>query len=103
MEIGLTDYLVVSAAMFCMGVFIMATKRNAIGILIGVEVVLNAVSLNLVAFSRYNAGGRIDGQITALFIIVLAAAGAAVAVAVAMNFYKNLSTIDVDRGSELAG
>ena len=89
--------------MFCMGVFVMATKRNAIGILIGVEVVLNAVNLNLVAFSRYNTDGRIDGQITALFIIVLAAAGAAVAVAVAMNFYKNLATIDVDRGSELAG
>ena len=101
--VSLTHYLVVSAVLFCMGVFVMATKRNAIGILIGVEMVLNAVNLNLVAFSRYHASGRLDGQIMALFIIVLAAAGAAVGVAIAMNYYKNHASIDVDRGAELQG
>ncbi len=103
LAVGLTHYLVVSAALFCMGVFVMSTKRNAIGILIGVELVLNAVNLNLVAFSRYHAHSRLDGQIMALFIIVLAAAGAAVGVAIAMNYYKNHSSIDVDRGAQLQG
>jgi NADH:ubiquinone oxidoreductase subunit K len=103
LQIGLTHYLAVAAVLFCMGVYVMATKRNAIGILIGVELVLNAVNLNLVAFSRYHAAGRIDGQITALFIVVLAAAGAAVGVAIAVNYYKNLASIDVDRGAELQG
>lgn len=76
-EIGLTHYLVVAAVLFCTGLFTMMTKRNAIGILIGVELVLNSASVNLVAFDRYLGPGRIDGQIMALFIIVLAAAEAA--------------------------
>ena len=80
----------------------MATKRNAIGILIGVELVLNASNINLVAFSRYHTGGY-DGQIAALFVIVLAAAEAAIAVAIVMNFYKNFATIDVDKGARMRG
>ena len=73
MTIGLTHYLILAALLFCCGLFVMTTKRNAVGILIGVELVLNAACLNLVAFSRYRVG-TIDGQIAALFIIVLAAA-----------------------------
>ncbi len=103
LSIGLTHYLVVAAAVFCSGLFVMMTKRNAIGILIGVELVLNSVNINFVAFDRYGPGGGIDGQITALFVIVLAAAEAAVAVAICMNLYKNLNTIDVDRGDALHG
>ena len=80
----------------------MATKRNAIGILMGVELVLNGANINFVAFSRYTALG-LDGQIVSLFVIVLAAAEAAVALAIALNFYNNHLTIDVDRGDELAG
>ncbi|MHC4091445.1 MAG: NADH-quinone oxidoreductase subunit NuoK [Planctomycetota bacterium] len=102
-EIGLHHYLVVAALVFCAGVFVMVTKRNAIGILIGVELVLNAVNINLVAFWRYQGFGSADGQIMALFVIVLAAAEAALAVAICTNFYKNLSTIDVDRGSAIRG
>jgi NADH:ubiquinone oxidoreductase subunit K len=101
--IGLTHYLVVATLLFVMGIFVMITKRNAIGILLGVEMVLNGASLNLVAFNRYNGMHGLDGQVTSLFIIVLAAAEAALAVAICMNYYKNLSTIDVDRGDELAG
>ena len=101
--IGLTHYLVVATLLFVMGVFVMITKRNAIGILLGVEMVLNGASLNLVAFNRYNGLANLDGQITSLFIIVLAAAEAALAVAICMNYYKNLNTIDVDRGDALAG
>jgi NADH:ubiquinone oxidoreductase subunit K len=101
-EIGLTHYLTLAAALFCVGAFVMMTKRNAIGILIGVELVLNACNINLVAFNRYQ-GGSLDGQIAALFVIVLAAAEAAVAVAICVNYYKNLATIDVDRGDSLRG
>ena len=68
----------------------------------GVELVLNACNINLVAFNRYH-GGSLDGQIAALFVIALAAAEAAVAVAICVNFYKNLSTVDVDRGDTLRG
>lgn len=104
-DIGLNHYLVVATLLFVMGIFVMCTKRNAIGILIGVEMVLNGASINLVAFNRYNGDlpGRIDGQIGSLFVIVLAAAEAALAVAICMNYYKNLSSIDVDHGDSLAG
>ena len=103
LTIDLTHYLIVAAVLFCCGVFTMATKRNAIGILIGVELVLNSATINLVAFDHYRGGGAMDGQIATLFIIVLAAAEAALAVAICMNFYKNLATIDVDRGDALQG
>lgn len=102
MTITLNHYLILSAAIFALGILCMATKRNAVGILIGVELVLNAANINLVAFSRYQTGG-LDGHIAALFVIVLAAAEAAIAIAIFMNFYTNLRTIDVDRGDELKG
>ena len=101
--IGLNHYLVVAAIVFVAGVFVMATKRNAIGILIGVELVLNAVNINLVAFGHYHSTGSVDGRVLALFVIVLAAAEAAIAVAICTNFYKNLATIDVDRGDAARG
>jgi NADH-quinone oxidoreductase subunit K len=102
LTIGLTHYLITAALIFCMGVLTMMTKRNAIGILIGVELVLNSANVNLIAFGRYSAG-TLDGQIVALFVIVLAAAEAAVALAIFLNFYNNLSTVDVDRGDEMKG
>ena len=101
--IGLTHYLIVGAVFFCAGLFTMMTKRNAIGILIGVELVLNSANINLVAFDRYLGPGRLDGQIVALFVIVLAAAEAALAVGICINVYKNLSTVDVDRANALRG
>jgi NADH:ubiquinone oxidoreductase subunit K len=103
LTIGLTHYLVVAAVLFCCGLFTMMTKRNAIGILIGVELVLNSAGVNLVAFDRYLGPGRLDGQIMALFVIVLAAAEAALAVGICINLYKNLSTVDVDTASALQG
>lgn len=101
-DIGLQHYLVLSALIFSLGILCMATKRNAIGILIGVELVLNAANINLVAFSKYQTGA-LDGHIVALFIVLLAAAEAALAIAIFMNFYNALRTIDVDRGDELSG
>jgi NADH:ubiquinone oxidoreductase subunit K len=101
-SIGLTGYLGVGAILFVCGVICMATKRNGIGVLMGVELVLNGANINFVAFSRFGTLG-LDGQIAALFVIVLAAAEAAVALAIALNFYNNHLSIDVDRGNELKG
>ncbi len=103
MAIGLTHYLVVAVVLFAGGLFTMMTKRNAIGILIGVELVLNSANVNLIAFDRYLGPGRIDGQITSLFVIVLAAAEAALAVGICINVYKNMNTVDVDSAANLKG
>ena len=102
MEVGLNHYLFVGAVMFVTGVICMASKRNGIGVLMGVELVLNGANVNFVAFARYTALG-LDGHVIALFVIVLAAAEAAVALAIALNFYNNHLTIDVDRGDDLRG
>lgn len=101
-QIGLEQYLMVGAVLFVAGVICMATKRNGIGVLMGVELVLNGANINFVAFSRHTSLG-LDGQVISLFVIVLAAAEAAVALAIALNFYNNHLTIDVDRGDELKG
>src|SRR5947207_1998402 len=98
----LNGYLFVAAVLFVCGAVCMATKRNAIGVLMGVELVLNGANLNFVAFARYTALG-LDGQVMSLFVIVLAAAEAAIALAIALSFYNNHQTIDVDRGDELRG
>ena len=100
--IGLSPYLTVGAVLFVAGVVCRATKRNAVGILMGVELVLNAANLNFVAFNRFGKLG-LDGQMFALFVIVLAAAEAAVALAIVLNFYNNHYTIDVDHGEQLHG
>ena len=98
----MTNYLLIGAVMFVSGVVCMATKRNGIAVLMGVELVLNGANVNFVAFSRHTSLG-LDGQIVSLFVIVLAAAEAAVALAIALNFYNNYQTIDVDRGDKLQG
>ena len=102
MNVDLNSYLLIGAVLFVAGIVCMASKRNAIGVLMGVELVLNAANLNFVAFAEYTRLG-LDGQIMSLFVIVLAAAEAAVALAIALNFYNNHLTIDVDQGDELHG
>ena len=107
--VGLNHYLVLGAFVFVCGLLSMMLKRNAIGILMGVELILNAANINLVAFNRYahrasaDGGPLLDGQIFAIFVIVLAAAEAAVALAIFLNYYNNFSTIDVERAQELKG
>ncbi|GAB6164893.1 NADH-quinone oxidoreductase subunit NuoK [Thermostilla marina] len=107
--IGVAHYLVVGAILFVCGVVCMAVKRNAIGILIGIELVLNAANVNLVAFSSstLNPHGLftpgLDGRLFALFVMILAAAEAAVALAIALRYYNSFATIDVDRGDHLKG
>jgi NADH-quinone oxidoreductase subunit K len=106
MPVTVTHYLVVGAILFVCGVVCMATKRNGIGVLMGIELVLNGANINFVAFGskllREKTLG-LDGELIALFVIVLAAAEAAVALAIALNFYNNFTTIDVDQADELRG
>ncbi|HZZ81111.1 MAG TPA: NADH-quinone oxidoreductase subunit NuoK [Gemmataceae bacterium] len=99
----LYGFLVLGALLFTCGVVCMATKRNAIGVLIGVELVLNGANINFVAFSRYQPGFELEGMIFALFVIVMAAGEAAVALAIVLNFYNNHATVDVDSAEELKG
>lgn len=102
-ELGLNHFLALSAFLFACGLFCMVTKRNAIGILMGVELVLNAANVNFVACARYVPGFALEGQIFALLVIVLAAGEAAIALAIILNFYNNHATVDVDRADELKG
>ncbi|MBN02083.1 MAG: NADH-quinone oxidoreductase subunit NuoK [Planctomycetaceae bacterium] len=104
--VGVSHFLVVGAVMFVTGAICMATKRNALGVLMGIELVLNGANINFVAFgSKYlrEESLGLDGQLIALFVIVLAAAEAAVALAIALSFYNNHATIDVDQADELKG
>jgi len=97
---GLTHYLIVSALLFSFGLFAILTRRNAIMILMGIELVLNASSINFVAFSRYSTG-TIDGQVVSVFVIILAAAEAAIALAIVLNIYQNFNTVNVDEINRL--
>ena len=100
--IGLEHYLIISALLFSLGILAVTTRRNAISILMGVELILNAGNINLVAFSKYSDNG-INGQVFALFVIVLAAAEAAVALAIVLNIYRNHHTVTIDRMDSLSG
>ncbi len=107
--VGLSHYLVVGAALFVAGIVSMASKRNALGVLMGIELVLNGANVNFVAFgSEYLQGQSpralgLDGQLISLFVIVLAAAEAAVALAIVLSYYNNHATVDVDQADELKG
>lgn len=101
-EIGLTHYLLVSIVLVAAGVVTLLIKRNAIGILIGVELILNAAGVNFVAFNHFAHGG-VDGLMFAVFVVVLAAAEAAVALAIFLNFYNNFSSIDVEKADGMRG
>lgn len=100
--VGLQHFLVVSAILFSLGIICVLTRRHAVAILIGIELILNSASLNLIAFSRYGGGG-IEGPMFVLFIIVLAAAEAVVALALILALQKRMKTIEVDRTNSLKG
>jgi len=91
--ITLTDYMLVGAGLFCIGIYMVVSKSNTIQVLIGIELMLNAAVLNLVAFGQYDRFAN-SGQMFALFAIVLAAATTAVALAIILNVYKRYRTID---------
>lgn len=100
--ISLHSYLVVTAILFTLGLFNVITRRNSVGILMGVELILNAASINMVAFSHFH-GNDIAGNIFSIFIIVLAAAEAAVALALVVSLYRQFQTINADEATTLKG
>jgi len=94
-HVGLNHFLIVSAILFSFGIFGIVTRKNAVMVLMGIELILNAANINFVAFARYGNLGY-NGQVMALFIIILAAAEAAIALAIVLNVYKNFSNVNVD-------
>jgi NADH-quinone oxidoreductase subunit K len=97
LSIPLSWWLMASAALFSIGVYGALSRRNAIGILMGIELILNAVNVNLVAFWRYSAPGNIDGQVFAIMVITLAAAEAAVGLAIVIAVYRQRHSAEVEQ------
>ena len=93
----LENLLVVSAMLFCAGLYTVMTRRNAVSILMGIELILNAANVNFVAFSQFLPGRGIHGSVFVLFVILLAAAEAAVALAIIIGIYQNFGRVDVDQ------
>jgi NADH-quinone oxidoreductase subunit K len=93
----LENMLLLSAVIFCCGVYTILTRKNAVSILMGVELVLNAANLNFVAFAQYTSGGGVHGGVFSIFVILLAAAEAAVALAIIIGIYQNFGRVDVDQ------
>lgn len=100
--IGLNHFLIIGAILFSLGIFAVLTRRNAISILMGIELILNASNLNFVAFSKY-VTANIGGQMFAIFVIILAAAEAAVALAIILSIYHDLNTLDPKDTDSLKG
>jgi NADH-quinone oxidoreductase subunit K len=100
--IGLNHYLFISAALFSLGIMCVLIRRNAVNVLMGIELILNSANLNLVAFSKYSAA-NMDGQMFAIFIIVIAAAEAAVALAIVLSMYRLLKSVNLDQADTLKG
>ncbi len=96
MTIGLEHFLIVSAALFGLGLYGLLTKRNAVALLMSIELMLNAVNLNFIAFSRFITPDAFTGQIFAVFNIAVAAAEVAVGLALVFSIYRNRSTVHVD-------
>jgi NADH-quinone oxidoreductase subunit K len=93
--ISLAHFLTVGLVVFALGLYTVLTRKNAIGILMGVELILNSANINYVAFARYG-GASVDGQVFAIFVIMLAAAEAAIGLAVVLGIYQNFQSIDVE-------
>ena len=100
MAIGLETYLTIGAILFALGLYSVLTRRNAISVLMGVELILNSANLNYVAFSHYTSA-NVDGQIYAIFVIMLAAAEAAVGLAIVLAIFRLFHTIDVEAAETL--
>ena len=100
MQVGLAHYLILSAILFSLGIYGVVTRKNAILVLMGIELILNSANINFIAFSRYS-GMQLDGQVIAVFVIILAAAEAAVALAIVLNIYQRFKTVNVDEINKL--
>jgi NAD(P)H-quinone oxidoreductase subunit 4L len=94
--VGLEHYLVLAAVLFCIGLFGALTKRNAVIILMSIELMLNAANISLIAFSRYVVPALLTGQLFAIFVMVVAAAEVAVGLAIILAIYRGMADIDVN-------
>jgi NADH:ubiquinone oxidoreductase subunit K len=100
--IGLNHYLFISAALFSLGIMCVFIRKNAVNVLMGLELILNSANINLVAFSKFSSG-NLDGQIFAIFIIVIAAAEAAIAQAIVLSMYRLIKSVNLDQADTLKG
>jgi NADH-quinone oxidoreductase subunit K len=100
MNIGLEHYLVISAILFCLGLYAVIVRKHAVLVLMGLELILNSANINFIAFSKYG-GMNIEGHVATIFVIILAAAEAAVALAIVLNIYQNYKHVNVDEISKL--
>jgi NADH-quinone oxidoreductase subunit K len=100
--IPLTHYLIVSACLFSFGIMAVLTRKNAVNVLMGIELILNSANLNRVAFSKFSSAD-LNGQIFAVFVIIIAAAEAAVALAIVLSMYRIVKTVNLDRADTLKG
>lgn len=95
LQVGLTHFLILSSILFSLGIMAVVSRKNAIMVLMGVELILNSANINFVAFAKFGNYG-LNGQLFALFVIILAAAEAAIALAIVLNLYKTFANINVD-------
>ncbi len=102
MHVGLVHYLVLSAILFSLGLFGIITRKNAIMVLMGLELILNSANINFIAFAKYG-GMNMEGHIAAIFVIILAASEAAIALAIILNIFQNYRHINVDEFDNLNG
>ena len=105
MEVDITHYLVLSGILFSIGLFGALSKHNAVGILMCIEIMLNAANIAVVAFSRFLVPDTVvlTGHVFALFVIVVAAAEAAVGLAIVITLYRNRETVDVEKVDSMKG
>ncbi len=100
LHVGLGQFLVVSAILFSLGIYGVISRKNAIMVLMGIELILNAANMNFIAFARFGVM-NLSGQVVAVFVIILAAAEAAVLLAIVLNIYQQLNTVNVDEVDKL--
>ena len=102
--VGLQHFLILAALLFALGLIAVITKRNAVTVLMGVELIINAANINFIAFARYldKDHSPLDGQVFGVFVIIVAAAGAAVALAIVLNLYQRMHSVDLDEADSLA-
>ena len=100
---SLNSYLIIAAVLFSMGIYGVITRKNAVAILMGIELILNSANVNFIAFNRFGDFNVLDGHVFSIFVVVLAAAEAAIALAIIINLFKNIGTVNVDEARELKG
>lgn len=96
-------YLMISSILFSLGIYAVITRKNAVAILMGIELILNSANINFITFNKFGNFNSLDGHVFTVFVIVLAAAEAAVALAIIINLFKNIGTVDVDKAQEMKG